>query len=191
MSMKDFQNIINLIDKSGDELKELEIFFNAEFINKHFYRRILVRNIYSVIESDLFVVRECLKMKVRIDNINLSQDEFFVLEEKDVLLNKNGTIKRTDKFFKFEHLMRFTINMSTKIFEVERPDFGDSRYESLMKMSKRRNEITHPKDHEKQFISKEEIPLLLSGLNWFMEYRKNTLENVAKWFDSKGPFFKM
>ncbi|AZJ34987.1 hypothetical protein [Tenacibaculum singaporense] len=179
--MKDLNNAINLLTLNNEELKSLESFLNLNLLNKQFYRKILVRNFYSVIESDLFVFRELIKIKLSIDNVNLSYEELLVLTSEDVSLNNDGSIRKTQRFYNFESLLRFTFNTSSKVFNIEKPNYGDNNFKCLKQMSKRRNDITHPKLYKKQIIEKEEIELLINGFKWFMEYRNLIISEVTSW----------
>jgi hypothetical protein len=65
--------------------------------------------------------------------------------------------------------LRFTLNIFAKVFGSTLPNYGDSNFEKLKKLSRRRNEITHPKSLEQLTISDQEIKDTISMFSWFMQ----------------------
>jgi hypothetical protein len=54
------------------ELEGMKDFLNTEKINTQFYRRLFVRNTFSIIETYLYVIKELVKNKLVID-VNSNQ----------------------------------------------------------------------------------------------------------------------
>lgn len=170
--MTPIENAYRLWIQSIQDLNDLQQFFDAKYLNDQFYRKLLVRNIFSVIESYLFITRQLIKLKalnnLNDQNCNLTYEELAILNEKVVTLTDKGETKTNDTFYSFEPSLRFTLNCFAKIFNLDKPDYGDNGFEKLKRMSKRRNDLTHPKIAEKQIVTDEEVQDLVSGLQWFM-----------------------
>jgi hypothetical protein len=72
------------------ELNELQQFLDIKYLNNQFYRRLLVRNVFSIIESYLFITRELIKLKaLKHDNgdSKLTLEELSILNGKSVALD--------------------------------------------------------------------------------------------------------
>ncbi len=61
-----YDEIVLLWKEVIEELKELEMIFDDGKINKQFYRRFFLRNIFSAIEAYLYIVREFMKINLTI-----------------------------------------------------------------------------------------------------------------------------
>lgn len=178
--MNDRENVFKLWEQNIQDLNDLKQFFDIEFLNNQFYRKLLLRNIYSIIESYLYVTRELIKYKALMqsseEDYKLTYEELAILDGKTVILTGKGEPKANDIFFSFEPSLRFTLNTFSKIFKANNPDYSDNNYEKLINLSKRRNDITHPKQAQSQIVTSEEIKHLLLGLQWFF----NTHGKISK-----------
>lgn len=165
-------NTYELWKLSVQDLKDLQQFFDSKYLNQQFYRKILVRNIFSIIETYLFVTRELIKLAVTTNQNSqksqLSYEELVILNAKAVTLTNKGEINTREVFYSFEPSLMFTFNCFSKVFNVDKPEYRDINFKKLQKMVKRRNDLTHPKSIEKQIVSNEEIHDLVNGFEWFI-----------------------
>jgi hypothetical protein len=135
------QNAYLLWMQNIKELNELQQFLDIKYLNNQFYRRLLVRNVFSIIESYLFITRELIKLKaLKHDNgdSKLTLEELSILNGKSVALTDKGEPKSTETFYNFEPSLRFTLNCFSKAFDAVRPDYGDNNFDELRRLSKRR-----------------------------------------------------
>ncbi|HEY8688443.1 MAG TPA: hypothetical protein VIM07_04350 [Chitinophagaceae bacterium] len=170
------------------ELESMKEFLNNDKINTQFYRRLFIRNIFSVIETYLYVTKELVKNKLVIDkNTNqISWSDLTILNEKKAVLDTQGNVNVMDDFQKFEPSLRFTLNIFAKIFGADLPKYGDSNFEKLKKLSKRRNDITHPKSLEELVISDQEIIDTVSMFSWFMHTHTEINKKFLEWMIMKS-----
>ena len=181
-----YKNIIKLLEVSNNDLKEMKKLFHVEYLNNQFYVRLIFRNFFSIIESYLYSYRELIKLKIRTDNIDFPFDKEIILNQKEVLLDSKGKVKTGDKFFNFKSSFMFTFNCISEVFEVDEIDLGNNNFENIIHLSKRRNDITHPKDSEKQKIAKEEFISLIKGFAWFTSCHSSIMLKVNFWITKKN-----
>jgi len=170
------------------ELKRLEDFLSAERINDQFYRRLFIRSVFSIIETYLHVIKELLKIKLTIDKpqeIQMTWSELIVLNEKKVFLDNNGKVKTKDEFQKFVPSLRFTLNMYSYMFDMKLPDYGDKNFQNLITLSKRRNNITHPKSPSQLIIKDQEMKDTVALFRWFMETHNAINKKYIQWMKEK------
>jgi len=180
--MNHLENAFELWKQNIQDLTDLKRFFDIEFLNNQFYRKLLLRNIYSVIESYLYVTRELIKHKALMqsseEDYKLSYEELAILNGKTVILTSKGEPKANEIFFSFEPSLKFTLNTFSKIYKADNPDYSDNNYEKLIKLSKRRNDLTHPKLAQLQIVTSEEIKHLVLGLQWFLTTHAKISKNI-------------
>jgi len=174
-----------LLDLAKDDLDKLGTFLVIEKINDQFYRRLFLRNIYSVIEIFLSVTKEILKIKVSIEglNDNVSWTELVILNEKKVFLDDKGKVKTKNDFQNFEQSFRFTLNTFAKTFNCESPDYSSENYQYLIKLSKRRNDITHPRVLKDQIITDQELQETVVMMAWFVEIQGRYKNEIINWLN--------
>jgi len=164
-----------------EEVKSMGSFFTIDNINDNFQRKIMVRNFFAVVEGYLYVTRELIKLiLIKNKNINygITFHEMIALNGKAVSLDKTGQAIGKDTFYPFEANLPFTLNCFAKILETPKPDYSDNGYAKLIRMSKRRNDITHPKSAGLQIITDNEIKDILLGLGWFIRTHGQTATKI-------------
>jgi hypothetical protein len=165
------------------ELEKMNDFLTVEKINDQFYRRLFLRNIFSIIETYIFVTKELVKNRLVIDKEanQVSWADLAALNEKKVVLDTQGKVEIKDDFQKFEPSLRFTLNIFAKVFESSLPNYGDSNFEKLKRLSKRRNDITHPKSLNELVISDEEVKEAISMFTWFIQTHGQINGKFLEW----------
>lgn len=86
-----------------------------------------------------------------------------------------------DEFQSFEPSLRFTLNTFANIFGSALPDYGNSNFEKLKKLSKRRNDVTHPKSVIELIISDQEVKDTFSMFSWFIQTHGNLNKKFIEW----------
>lgn len=180
------QLLINFtIEEMKTTVKDL---FSENKINNGFYRRIIIKNTFSIIETYVHIVKRTIKLYLMLEEptkISLDWTELIILHEKKVYLGSNGRIKEKDEFQKFEPNLRFTLNTFSKIFKIDEPEYGNVEFQKLMELSKRRNEITHPKKLNDLNITKDEFSGLMKSFEWFMKINNRILNSYSIWLKEK------
>ena len=143
-------------------------YLNSE--KSEFWRRIVVRSVFSFVEFTSFRLRFLLLAGANDGTFQLSPDELLLLKDELPDLNENGNIRSRDNFFRFEKYFKFTLKLSAKYFQpTQQPDFGDGGWEALRESLKVRDLITHPKTWEHLSVSEEEVTKLEKGLDWYID----------------------
>jgi len=179
-----FGNILLLLNSANEDLIKLQSFLDTERINDQFYRRLFLRNVYSVIETYLHVTKEIIKFKITVEGIDkndLSWQEIVILNEKKVILDNKGNAKTVDEFHNFEQSLKFTFNAYAKVFNANKPDYSDNKYRIFINLSKRRNDITHPKSIENLRITDQEMRDIISALEWFLSVNNVLRSESTNW----------
>lgn len=110
-------------------------------INNQFHRRLFIRNMFSVIETQVFITKEFIKLKVVIDQAQqdkVSWAELAVLDEKKAALTSKGDVEIKDEFQSFIPALRFSLTLFARVFKSLKPDFGNSNFEKLQHLTRRR-----------------------------------------------------
>ena len=169
------------------ELEGMQDFLSIEKINIQFYRRIFIRNIFSIVETYLHVTKEIIKSKLVGDKTpEISWAELAILNEQKVVLDTQGKVHVKEDFQKFEPSLRFTLDTFAKVFGSTLPNYGDNNFEKLKRLSKRRNDITHPKSLEQLIISDQEIKDTVSMFSWFMQTHTMINSKFLEWLQNQN-----
>lgn len=130
-----------------DDLEGMKDLLPIEKINNQYFRRLIVRNLFSVIECFLSVSRELILVKAVYDKNNqlLSWEELAILNMESIFLDSDGKLKKRENIQSFVPLLKFTLTLMGKAFNEQIPNFGDQNFQKLVALYKRRNAITHPK----------------------------------------------
>ena len=154
--MKELQETITLWKSTIEDVKEIEKFLDHSTINNPFYRRLFLRSIFSLFETYIHITKSIIKIKISTEerkSPKLSWENLFILTGKKVSLDNKGVITTKDEFQRFEPMLRYTFNLFSIVFKVESPDYGDKGFQILIKLLKRRNDITHQKTASSQIIT--------------------------------------
>lgn len=171
------------------ELTGMNAFFSLEKLNDQFYRRLLLRNFFSVIETYIFICRELVRIKMEIEDSRseLSWQEQAILTERKAGLNSKGEVTTSEHYQNFIPSLRFSLNIFAKIFQSTAPDFSNHQFGVIQQFAKRRNEVTHPKNYDEIIITDEEILTLVPMLKWFMDTHTIASKGFNTWLEKTYP----
>jgi len=126
------QNNLRLWQQNIEDLKELAAFFDTDYRKNQFYRRLIIRQIFSIIESYLFVMRELIKTKISTQNLHgLTLEELFILNGESISLTDKGEPRKSPTFYNFKPSLKFTFNCFSKVFNTDKPDYSNNYYNLL------------------------------------------------------------
>ncbi|MEJ4088972.1 hypothetical protein [Galbibacter orientalis] len=172
-----------------EEMKSAdENLFSENKLNDSFYRRIIIKNTFSIIETYIHIIKKSIKLYLTLEEpnkVSLDWTELIILNEKKVLLDNKGNTKVKDEFQKFEPNLRFTLNTFSKLFKINKPEYGNTEFQKLIVLSKRRNEITHPKKSNDLNITKEELHDLIKSFGWFIKVNEKINSSYLIWLKEK------
>lgn len=153
------------------EISKISDILTIEHVNDQFYRRILIKNTISIIETHLYILRELVKYLIVDQKVKntLSAEELWALHGKTVDIGSNGKVTSTHKFFRFESSLKFTFHIASKLLSTQIPDYSNECYQDLKKLVDRRNDLTHPKSSAKLMVSDEEVKKMVYTSKWFFE----------------------
>lgn len=178
-------NILKLWESSKDEVNNMTSLLENENLNNQFFRRLFVRNVFSLVEIRLFIMREILRIFNRYDDIGLmSAEEKIVLDQTSIHLLKSGKIKTSPKFYDLESTLKFTLITFAKVFNQKNVEFNNESWNKLLIMSKRRNDLTHPKSYELLIITVSELNDTIDAFNWFISISNSMFQEFSKLVES-------
>ncbi|HBL76333.1 MAG: hypothetical protein A2W90_08340 [Bacteroidetes bacterium GWF2_42_66] len=184
VTKKHLEETMRLWQSTITELKRLEDFLSIERINDQFYRRLFIRCVFSIIETYLYVTKELIKIKLTIDSpqgIQLTWEELVILNEKKVFLDNQGKVKTKDEYQRFDSSLKFTLNTFSSMLGMGLPDYGDNKFQTLIMLATRRNDITHPKSLSQLLIKDQEMKDTVEVFRWFMETHGTINKKYIQW----------
>ena len=158
--------------------------------DNQFTRRAYVRNIFSMIEGSIWVLKQVV-LHAPVENgkiKRLSVAEYALLDDKTYELKSNGEPKELVKHLKLPENVRFTFNILFKYFNAEIDlGVGTLTWSNFLAAQSIRNRIAHPKTPEAFIISDDEIAICKETCSWFNECMALFFETlVANSNSSKG-----
>ncbi len=187
MNIKErLDNVTDLLSSTTTELEGIGTF--AQDIEDQFYRRLFLRNTFSMIDTYIYLTDEIVKIVLEIDETKAKLvlwPELVILNRTTVLLDDKGKIKLKDNFQKFEPSLRFSLNLFSKVFQLPEPDYGDRSFQKLIQLYKKRNQVTHPKSIDELLITEQEVEDIMSMFSWFTTTHHNIGEHFTEWLKTK------
>lgn len=179
---ENLKQTLQLWHSTMSELEGIETFLQVEKINDQFYRRLIIRGLFSVIETYLNVTKEIIKLKLVIEpTAKVKWEELAILNGKSLRLDEKGRVNTIDEFYKFESNLRFTLNLFASVFDSEQPEYGVADFLKLKNLIKKRNELTHPKSINHLTVSDCEINDTVSAFFWFFKTHNQTNKKFVEW----------
>lgn len=142
-------------------------------------KRNYIITFFSMVEAMSYSIRQILLLWHNHNQIELSNEEIYILKEKSIEIDSSGTIKTKERFHSFESLFRFTYLTYAKHFKKEyllKQLFSDIRYCIFKEAIGIRNRITHPKDPRSILISQTEFKKICEAHDWYHKFLLEMLE---------------
>jgi hypothetical protein len=144
-------------------------------------KRAYVRCLFSMIEGILFRIRQIL-VENNLKTNFLNPEQIIILKQISLELDDKGKIKTKDKFYEFNKMFRFTLEIFCKInnkHDVFMEFIADHKYQDFKNSIYIRNKLTHPKLGQDIFVTDNELAIVFSAGDWFhaliIELFKETL----------------
>jgi hypothetical protein len=147
--------------------------------SKQFWRRALVRLVFSELESLSFQLKQAAFAFRAVPWARFTTGELALLSEQAYSLNKNGTVKVIDAHLPMLPNFRFAVTCFCRVLAPRFTlDVGGQGWEDLTNAVEIRDRITHPKSKEQLFISKSEADMALRGGIWFRESMQRMMRSI-------------
>ena len=107
-----YESIKALWELNLSELEGLRSFIDKDKVNDQFYRRLIIRSTFSIIEGFLSISKDLIKTTVAIDPdtaAKLSWQDLVILNEKKVVLDSKGGIQELEDFQRFIPSIKYTL----------------------------------------------------------------------------------
>jgi hypothetical protein len=149
---------------------------NENFTNQ-FWRRIIVRNVFALIEASSYGLKWMASVIGQKRNIEFSMAELTILREEKHQLKENGTARASgDSFQRFIPNLQFAFNCFAKANGSSlRLDVSKA---PLKVFEKLRNRVTHPKHLGDLTITNEELKTASTVHNWYLVELLKLVEDV-------------
>jgi hypothetical protein len=145
-------------------------------------KRNYIRTFFSMVEAISYSTRQILLNKHDQNQIELSNEEIYLLKEKSIEIDSSGNIKTKDRYFNFESFFKFTYITYAKHLKKEslyKDLISDNRYNCFKDALEIRNRITHPKGPESILVSKMEYDNICKAHDWYHNFIIEILEGDA------------
>jgi hypothetical protein len=133
-----------------------------------FWRRSFVRNLYSVVEGCIAMLKAQTLWVYDKQGWPLTDAERAMLKEETYSLDARGVPCTHDKFLPTEANLRFVLELflrpANPLFKVDVGGAGWAAFRAGLKM---RHRITHPNVDESLQITDDEVRTLLAAADWF------------------------
>jgi len=153
------------------------------------WRRIFVRSVFSMIESECYRLKEntlSLIRKNSFERNKFSPGDISLLEEKAYSLDNKGRIEEKSIHLKTESNLRFAFSSAAKFSLDFKLDVSDTGWESFKKAIKIRHRVTHPKKISDLSISDEEKDSVKKAFLWFIDSFKSLKISQSKYHAKKA-----
>lgn len=147
-------------------------------------RRTFVRAYWSMIEGEVFCMKQFTLRACELGSISLSADEHVFLSETHVVVDANGVA--TQKHVHVDTLsnIKRTLKTAASRFDLDwNPNFGTQGWEKLTCSLDLRHRITHPKTTAELTISDSELDMHKDAFGWFLEAFNELQSNLLRKYD--------
>jgi len=152
---------------------ELAMIKNGRIPKSHLdQKRIFLKTFTTMVEGVSFNLRQLLLKLNADDKIKVTLAEQVILSETAYRLKDNGLPEANLQFYDAVRMFKFTWKTFAKYHErtkVMEKHLGNSGFQCMLAVMKKRNRVTHPKAADDILISKEEWGQLRLAYDWFHE----------------------
>ena len=153
-----YKDIGNLLDTYQDDWSSQPL------------RRMFVRSCWSLIEGDIYCVKQFTLRACELGGKILSADEHTFLSEVQMVADENGIVRQMDVHEGSLENLKGALKIATSKFELGwTPGFGNQGWSNLRRSLDLRNRITHPKTVVQLVILDDELNKHQRGFKWYQE----------------------
>lgn len=133
-------------------------------------RRLFVRACWSMIEGEVFCMKQFTLRACELGGKSLSAEEYVFLSEIRVVVGASGGAKLKHVHVDTLSNLKQTLKIATSKFELDwNPNFGTQSWEKLRRSLELRDRITHPKIADELTISDNELDIHKDAFAWFLD----------------------
>ena len=150
-------------------------------------RRIFVRACWSMIEGEVFCVKQFTLRACELGNKSLSAEEHVFLSEVRVLVDENGGAELKHVYNDTLPNLKRALKLAASKFELDwNPNFGTQGWEKLARSLELRHRVTHPKIAEELIISDSELEIHKDAFAWFLEVFQDLQAGLVQKYDGSS-----
>ena len=150
-------------------------------------RRIFVRACWSMIEGEVFCVKQLTLRACELGNKSLSAEEHVFLSEVRVLVDENGGAELKHVYNDTLPNLKRALKLAASKFELDwNPNFGTQGWEKLTRSLELRHRVTHPKISEELIISDSELEIHKDAFAWFLEVFRDLQVRLVQKYDGSS-----
>ena len=150
-------------------------------------RRIFVRACWSMIEGEVFCVKQLTLRACELGNKSLSAEEHVFLSEVRVLVDENGGAELKHVYNDTLPNLKRALKLAASKFELDwNPNFGTQGWEKLTRSLELRHRVTHPKIAEELIISDSELEIHKDAFAWFLEVFQDLQAGLVQKYDGSS-----
>ena len=150
-------------------------------------RRIFVRACWSMIEGEVFCVKQLTLRACELGNKSLSAEEHVFLSEVRVLVDENGGAELKHVYNDTLPNLKRALKLAASKFELDwNPNFGTQGWEKLTRSLELRHRVTHPKISEELIISDSELEVHKDAFAWFLEVFQDLQVGLVQKYDGSS-----
>lgn len=150
-------------------------------------RRIFVRACWSMIEGEVFCVKQLTLRACELGNKSLSAEEHVFLSEVRVLVDENGGAELKHVYNDTLPNLKRALKLAASKFELDwNPNFGTQGWEKLTRSLELRHRVTHPKISEELIISDSELEIHKDAFAWFLEVFQDLQVRLVQKYDGSS-----
>lgn len=163
-----FDSKNEFIEELRLDFKFVESNLNSDF--SEFWSRTFIRTSISLIEAELFILKQDLIIYCRDNAIQISPEIALLLDSKKYEINSNGQVKERLLQVRLNDDIRFCFGQikSFKGYKLYK-EFDDSGWSKVISTIAVRNRLTHPKSSEDIVVSNQEVVDCKLAFNWFIK----------------------
>jgi hypothetical protein len=180
-----------LISKEHEDLianlkQDVQQAFQNVIGNDQFWRRTLVRAVFSYFEAHSFVIRSATLKMLKPEGSNFeSIAKIALLADTAYQPSKTGKLEDTgEPKTAFINLFAFTLRTYAETGGMSAADiekfFGDNAFNQLQRAKKVRDRLTHPKQLADITVTPAEVLDVTNAFNWVSEFVSDIEALLAK-----------
>jgi hypothetical protein len=148
-----------------------------ENLTSHFWRRIIIRNVFALIEASSYGLKKLALVAGQKRNVEFSLGELTILGEEKHYLDEDGIVRSSgDNFQRFTPNLKFAFKCFAKSLGSSfRLDVSKAPLKAFTEL---RNRVTHPKQLGDLTITNEELKITMTVHNWYCGELVKIFEDV-------------
>ncbi len=148
-------------------------------------RRMFVRAYWSMIEGEVFCLKQFTLRSCELGGKSLSAEEHVFLSESRAIVDEKGSALLKHVYVDTLSNLKQTLKISASKFELKwAPDFSTQGWKNISLSLELRHRITHPKTAAELTISDSELTTQKEAFAWFLETFNELQSSLLRRYDA-------